>query len=307
MFNHTLKVVLLATMGMMVSLTSSAWSVNTHRLTGAIAYNDLKSTNPELLAQVEQLIKAHPDYPMLLASSESEGGVADTQKMFGWLSRWADDIRGTPESRPKWHYQLRVVSGWTWLWPFSNGEASQAFNTNYTTLASPNANKKDRAVALSWLMHIVGDIQQPLHAGHKMASTFPMTDKAGLLAFVRNHPDTPPIDLHHYFDDILDEDCTGAEMFEACLTQIQILWPKQALSSELSAEPADRQFKLWLKQSRQLAKQKVYQGGFAEASAKSELAPIIQPQEKQQTAEFVRKRVALSGYRIAQIIRQALQ
>lgn len=102
-----------------------------------------------------------------------------------WLARWPDDIRGSIDDQPKWHYQLEVVSGRTWLWPIYNGDASGGFAFNYARLANPCAPSAQRAKAIGWLIHIVGDIQQPLHAGHQMTAQYALTDRAGELAFVR--------------------------------------------------------------------------------------------------------------------------
>jgi hypothetical protein len=164
-----------AALQLLASAPVLAWSEETHMTTGAMAFDDIAATNPELLAQIKQIILAHPHYKQLSAHAGAAQGSAKTRVIFEYLARWPDDMNGTMYEHRDWHYELRVVHGRTWLWPFRNGNASEGFDINYRIFADKKAADVDRAIALGWLLHIIGDIQQPLHAGHQMTSAFSAT------------------------------------------------------------------------------------------------------------------------------------
>ena len=51
-------------------------------------------------------------------------------------------------------------------------------------LSNPESQPFERALALSWVMHIMGDIHQPLHVSDLMSKDFPSGNAAGTLAYV---------------------------------------------------------------------------------------------------------------------------
>lgn len=54
----------------------------------------------------------------------------------------------------------------------------------------------ERAAATTWLLHLVGDIHQPLHASTRYSENFPTGDRGGNLAMVRiNSGATRPFHL----------------------------------------------------------------------------------------------------------------
>ena len=45
------------------------------------------------------------------------------------------------------------------------GDAVEAIERFKATLKDPDATKKDKIIALKWIVHLVGDVHQPLHVG----------------------------------------------------------------------------------------------------------------------------------------------
>ena len=69
------------------------------------------------------------------------------------------------------------------------------------TLVDSSAADTTRAVALAWLLHLVGDVHQPLHCSSRVTSEdpFPRGDRGGnTFALDAGH------NLHAYWDEILD-------------------------------------------------------------------------------------------------------
>lgn len=293
------------------SAPALAWSRESHMTTGAIAFDDLAANHPAALAKLEQILTAHPHYSQLAAHAAGLNGGARTRAMFEWLARWPDDIKGTQYEHPDWHYELRVVYGRTWLWPFRNGNASFAFDQNFRLLANQTAPARDRAIAIGWLLHIVGDIQQPLHAGHQMTSAFWETDEAGSIAFVRKPPGGEPVSLHSYWDESLDVPgadgkVSGDTTSRAWAKPLQALWPRTRISHLAYSGTAQQQFSNWLDESMVLARLVGYQGSYLQASADRKDAPLVTPFELRVAEELAKRRVATAGYRIADVLRLAV-
>ena len=128
-----------------------AWSADGHRTVAAIAQARL---SPAARAEVARLLAGEPD-PTLT-------GVAD------WADRVRDD-RDDPRAKATtpWHYvnfhdgcsfdAARDCAG--------NDCIIGAINRNYLALADHRRPDAERRDALKYLVHFVGDVHQPLHAG----------------------------------------------------------------------------------------------------------------------------------------------
>src|SRR5512140_2302238 len=139
---HLLRLPLLALL--LAPALARGWSGPGHQLVGAIAEERL---TPEARAFVRAIAG---DAPL------SSAAIAD----------WADQVKDR-ETRP-WHY-VNI--------PFSSGRyvpardcprgacAVAAILRAEATLRDPRAGAIARADALRWLVHLVADLHQPLHAG----------------------------------------------------------------------------------------------------------------------------------------------
>lgn len=285
---------------------AGAWSEETHQTTGAIAWADLNANQPEALAQLLTIAQAHPDYALFARHAAALPEPVRQRALFEWLARWPDDIRTGPEDNPKWHYALRVVHGRTWLWPVRNGTAKQGFAVNYAALANPCAPKADRAKAIGWLIHIVGDMQQPMHAGHQMTMAFPATDRAGELAFVRRYPDSAPVNLHQYWDKMFQQSrvATPGGDWAAALARA---WPRQQIAGLRREGSAFHQFALQVEETRDLAQLVAYRGTFAQAGPEGQTAPVMTTGENAFALALAGRRVATAGYRIADMLATAIE
>ncbi len=284
-----------------------AWSEETHMTTGAIAFDTLASIEPASLDIIADIITAHPHYDKLRANTANLTGKARLRMMLQWMARWPDDIRGTQYSRPEWHTELRVVYGRTWLWPFRNQSALEGLDINYRLLADPKSSKEQKAIALCWLLHVIGDIQQPLHAGHQMTAEFPATDEAGLLAYIRKASDGKRLNLHQYWDKILDESGPVTATSDKWAPLLQSEWaygPKTMTNYQGNMQ---QQFGYWLDESAALARKIAYSGSYLKATPDPKDAPKITLREQKIAVELSKRRVVTGGYRIADTITAALK
>lgn len=284
-----------------------AWSEGTHQLTGEIAYDDLAANNPGTLAALQKILLAHPHYARFAAHAEGLEGAARDRAIFGWLARWSDDIRTTPYDNPEWHYELRVAYGWDRLWSGRNGTAREGFATNLAKLSDPKAPAADRAIAMGWLLHIVGDIQQPLHAGHRLSGGYLRSDRAGSLAFVRRQTDSRAVDMHEFWDQFLELGGSKLPKGQTSWSQeIAARWPRSKLPELAPIKEPKAAFSFWLDESYHLARRFAYTGTFLNATKDEREAPVITPRENRMTNILAIRRVADGGYRIADLLTHAV-
>jgi S1/P1 Nuclease len=130
-----------------------AWGPQGHRTVGAIADRLL---TPQAHALVAQLLEGDLD----------KFGNPSGRTTLEAVSVWADEIKGTPASHPRWHYDNRPVCGSVPRWRYCpDAQCNSAqLERLIGVLRDPHAAPRERNEALKWVVHLVGDIHQPLHA-----------------------------------------------------------------------------------------------------------------------------------------------
>lgn len=281
-----------------------AWSNAGHMASGAIAYDRLAAHNPAALRAVLAIMAQHPDAARFTRNLGSSTGHERERLMFEWMARWPDDIRPTPWSHPEWHYQGHVASGWTWF-PYVAGDAAKAFDQNAAIAFDPKQPAGERAIALCWLFHLTGDIQQPLHAGHRMTWRWMLTDRLGTIAFVRPNEGDQPLELHQYWDHAAEDAPIDARLGDT------------AAAAELAARaerfprvPPDRtgglplhaRFAAWTDESRVLAGIFAYRGATLDAGKDRASAPVLGPVANARAKALATIRIATAGERLATLL-----
>lgn len=109
-----------------------------------------------------------------LLGPPSGGGSGGPGFRLSAISTWADGIKGLrPETRP-WHYVTLQLAdpgyaarrlGQAALPPPDSPNVVTALRASRKTLSDPKADRYAREEALKWLVHLVGDLHQPLHVG----------------------------------------------------------------------------------------------------------------------------------------------
>jgi len=266
--------------------------------TGLIAYDQLILRDPSAIAAIDALMAQHPDRARFEAALAGLTGAERERRLFALIARWPDDIRATPYDHPHWHHQLRVIVGWTALRGPRFGAADKAFRRNLKLLRDPRANPGQRAIALCWLFHIIGDMHQPLHAGHRMDGHFLLTDFAGTKGWVRRSGDAAPETLHHFWDtaaDSAEEDMAGASAIAA--------------AAEANPPPVGEQgtdflvaYQGWVRESEQAAADLAYPGAMMAEGRRPESAGILMPAYVAQAHSVAERRIGEAGERLAGLL-----
>lgn len=152
MKRHLLSIIALPLL-LAMSPAASAWGVGGHRLVGRLAEGEL---TPTARRAVQTLLRGEPD-PTLAG-----------------VSSWADDVRANDPVLGKrsapWHY-VNIHS------PACTFDAARdcaggdcvvgAIRAQAAILADRSQSLQARREALKFVVHFVGDVHQPLHAGHR--------------------------------------------------------------------------------------------------------------------------------------------
>jgi hypothetical protein len=122
-----------------------AWGKTGHRVIAAIADTQLSGL---ARAQVGQI----------LGPGESLDEAAN----------WPDEMRSAPgefwqKTATPWHYV--TLNGIIYDHAPPEGDALEALGRFSKTLQDPNASRADKQLALRFIVHLVGDLHQPLHVG----------------------------------------------------------------------------------------------------------------------------------------------
>ncbi len=178
---------------------ASAWNGAGHRLSAVIAWQQLSQSSRHWLAD---LLRQHEDYPQWREKS----GTGETMLIFAEAATWADGIRNDPryserntrqsgagddQRHSDWHYLNLDPHG-----RVQGGQLEKRLEDLARQLRS-TASQEQKAWALPWLIHLVGDIHQPLHVGYQ-------EDRGGNRHLIEDpeasgHKRT---DLHSYWDDL---------------------------------------------------------------------------------------------------------
>jgi len=131
----------------MTAAPAAAWGPIGHRITAEIAQDNVSG---HTRARIEQIV-----------GSEALPEAAT----------WPDDQRSNPatfwqETASPWHFvTLPPGEEAEHLEHPSEGDAASALEAFTATLRDPAASAEDKATALRFVVHIVGDLHMPLHVG----------------------------------------------------------------------------------------------------------------------------------------------
>ena len=280
-----------------VAPAARAWNPTGHMVIASLAYDQLP---PESRAGWEKLLHAHPDFEKWqFAAPKDAPGFDLGRYLFMRASTWPDDIRksGSSWDHPAWHhvdYPLRAPDYPLEPPPADVPNVLTAIADCQKALADPAVPAADRAAWLSWLIHLVGDIQQPLHSANVVNAEFPAPegDHNALLVFVSVAGS--PISLHWLWD-CLPGDFVDAAAITARGRELTAKFPRASLPElARAADPT-----AWSLEGRTLAIDAAYLHGTLAVSKDPKDAPPLPPGYLNAARALAERRVALAGYRLA--------
>lgn len=289
--------------------TSFAWWDAGHMQIAAVAYTQL---DPPVRDKIAALIRLHPDY-----AKWTQGlAPADQDKAaFVRSATWADDIKapaygytndGNTPNGPQasqnigyadhlmhkyWHYlDIPFSPDGTPLHDPDPVNALTQITTFPATLAS-GASDDVKSYDLVWLVHLVGDAHQPLHATSRFTHAVP-GDAGGNSERIKTTAGKEEA-LHAFWDGLLGDSSTPAVAITAAASL-----PAADPIRAVIYDP-----KVWFEES------------FAAAQAFAYAPPIgadkgeftLTPDYEQRAHDVAQRQAAVAGARLAALLNKALR
>ena len=301
-----------------------AWDSVGHRLSAAVA---LEFMEPDTAAELMRILRAHPRYQQDFIDQipgfiDRDNQEQMTQWLLGQAAFWPDIARGLPyEERARYHRSSWHYTDGAWIRdsaPFQGNvylgidafadvagidrrevdseekvsNVVTGIDYNASVLSNASAPPPARAIALCWVLHLIGDIHQPLHTGSLYtASLFETGDRGGNAIRIGDS------NLHARWDRALTESGVSQEL--------PILVSRVTGFSRPTIQGAESDWTAWMNESRSILQTSVYDADLREAILDAERNNTGLPG---QTLDDVyvalmqnisRQRLALAGLRLA--------
>ncbi len=264
-----------------------AWGPQGHRTVGAIA--------DRLLSPA-----AHSAVLAILADDRDRFGNLSGRTTLESVSDWADEVRGTAADRPAWHYDDIPVCGTSGKARYCpDGQCNtQQLKRLVAVLGEAGASARARDEALKWVVHLLADIHQPLHAADNADHGGNLVPVALAGVHTRGREN-----LHRAWDNDLVQLALHARSRQQPPRDLDALAAEaQDLEREVGQGTPDD----WARESNNLARNVAYHySGFACNSVPRGI--VVLDRSYLDDAELVvRERLLLAGARLATLLNSTL-
>jgi len=299
---------------------SFAWNDFGHMEVARVAYRQLK---PTARKRAIELLKRNPRYPNWILGTKT----AERERVaFMRAATWADSIKQDPDYKDTGDEQHMPMADqnlgysdklrhkyWHFVdQPFSpdgtplvQAPAPNAATQVATFLSTLTSTVDDdlKSYDLAWLLHLVGDLHQPLHCVSRFDHNDPAGDRGGNnVKITGNHhpvpcddprfcPFDPPDELHAFWDD-----ATGASYAIAEVETAVRALPTADRQATGKIDPAE-----WLKEGLDLAQRSVYIGPIGVGDGPF----TIDAKYQDDATALAKQRIALAGARLASMLEDA--
>lgn len=287
-----------------------AWTKSGHMVTGAIAYDVMQRDNPEALKEIIRILKKHPSYDKFLKKRVESVRREDRDRYLMMIAaRWPDDVRGIEQYHcGPWHfinYPIVAKQDEGKLEP-PQPEGETVITSIEQNLKTLTEGKKDadKAVAICWLLHCIGDAHQPLHTVSFFKSDYwPEGDWGGNIFYVKVTDDGETISLHSLWDGILG----GSADYQDASKQAIELRLRPEFTRDMLSELSKPNVQDWVNESRELALHVAYRDTTLLGSTDEMNGPTLPEGYVDEAKAAAERRVLLSGYRMAQMLEDAVK
>lgn len=293
---------------LLFSSPATAWNAAGHRLTAAIAWRQMDAATRERLGD---LLAYHPDYELWLKRSSS---LEPAYAAFLEASTWPDDIKRDKRFHDSDETPTPLLPGFSDMGRHRNwhhvdhalgqpparektpGELDSRLDKLMQSIGDTrhrvhgSNQESQRATALAWLIHLVGDAHQPLHVVSRYDDNG-RGDEGGNALWIENpyHPRRSSMTLHAYWDDLPGPPWLRGERLENAANAL--------LREGKATGPGT--IRQWIGESQVLAQTVAYDGLEGEV-------PTITAEYHERATKTARQRVAQAGRRLGLLLEKLL-
>ena len=312
MFRNNLRSLVFMAVLLCLSVPAFAWDETGHKITAYIAWQRM---TPDVRERVIKILQAAPEDSQIGTFYASNGSrLLETRKreFFMVMATWPDiirdakfEVRNKKYANSPWHY---ADTFWQWKdgkvvfvdSQEANGLAMQKL-IDFDRVIRGTASDSEKAIAIAWLEHLIGDIHQPLHTSGKVTDSNPKGDQGGNLFLLtpKGTPRANQENLHWFWDSIIvrsmpnAKDQCDADYLDPIAQEIIKLYPYDKMKDKLSLG----KFDVWAKESLEFATTEVYK----------DVSWFETPSDKYKKKAFdiAQQRLALAGYRMGDLFNEA--
>ncbi|MCA1608099.1 MAG: S1/P1 nuclease, partial [Acidobacteria bacterium] len=291
--------------------TAWAWDDVGHKITGYIAWQRMA---PQARDNVIRVLRTAPEDSHLSAFYMAYGPEPEAvrkREYFELVTTWADIIRDRAFDnrykkyhRSNWHYDdffwRQTASGIELVKEAEEGGQAVRRLVEFDRLVrDAAAADRDKAIAIAWIMHLGGDIHQPLHTSARVTDLEPKGDQGGnlFLLMPQSTPRADQVNLHWFWDSIvgrnmpIGSDNCGREYVEQIAERMMNRHPFSAVQGKLQLG----NYEEWKKESFALNNTVVFS---------LELRRFEMPSQKYKRNAFrvAERQLAMAGYRLGETL-----
>lgn len=295
-------------------MPAQAWNGKGHMTVAYIAYKNL---DPAVQQKVDALLERHPDFAKLRQFAGNPNSENYHLIIFLTAATWPDLIRnddrfydetdsdstptklldGYPSMKKftRWHYiDLPFTQDGSQVTQPSPVNAFRLLRAARWAVNNPRVRVSYQAYFLSWLLHVAGDVHQPLHCTSRFTQELsppinPDGDRGGNEFKIQPFPvfeaNFNADSLHSFWDNVLGTR-RDVQTISTLGGQIMAEYPKPATVS------TDEQG--WIKES----------FGFRNNVYSIQPATAVPATYVSHAQKLARQRVAIAGYRLAAVLNQ---
>lgn len=307
MNKRIIKFVSLIVIFVSAATASYGWDDVGHKITSYIAWQRM---TPDVREKVIKTLLEAPEDAQLSTfylPFSSRSDEAKKREFFMIASTWPDIVRDRNfENRYKkyhkgnWHYsddfwtssngRIEFLKA-----PDDGGKAVEKLFEFEKLLRDPSDPAKEKAVAIAWIEHIVGDIHQPLHTSARVTETEPKGDQGGNLFQLtpQGTPREQQVNLHWYWDSIIGRnvarrnDACDSDYVDPIARNLMKRYPAARLRNRLK----NGKYNEWQDEGVKLAIDQVF-------SADLQRNQMPSDRYKSRAFRLAEEQLALAGYRM---------
>jgi hypothetical protein len=310
MFNRFLRSCSIAAILFAMLVPAFAWDEAGHKITAYIAWQQM---TPEVRERVLHLLRSAPEDAQLSTfympyGSRSE--EARKREFFMIAATWADiikdrdfPVRNEKYNHSNWHYHdtLWMEKNGKVIYLPDTGEGGQLMLklADFDKVIRGPSSDADKAIAVAWLEHLIGDLHQPLHTtGHALGADDKKGDQGGNLFSLTPKGAREKMNLHFFWDTIIGQnipnksDLCEYDYLEPIAQDIMKAFPFSSVESRLARDKYD----VWEKESVDIATTEVYKG--------VKRYELPSDGYKKKALRIGEERMALGGYRLGELFNE---
>lgn len=309
-----------------ISLKVYSYNAAGHEISAMITWDLLSLEKRQKIAKI---IQQHAMYKQDFEINRKPDGN-ELKWAFARASSWPDAPRDTRHynkkmqkkyNRSSWHYNPAAIipKQHKGNYKFKKKVKKQlkksqkshqvylieALQQNIALIKNDRTTDREKAVALTWVFHLISDLHQPLHSTSLYTPKhFPKGDRGGNSIPSKADKNAKTRDLHNYWDWIL----SSRSSFKHNALVAKKLAKKYASQGKKSTK--DMRIKNWLTESQQLAEKYAYSELVINwlnknQQSNKDIPPVILNQQYwQQAKDTSEMQVVKSAHRLAKLLDQ---